>query len=108
MNVKRYLLATLALFVFIFLYELVVHGFLLMKLYESTPSVWRDFAEMSANIPLSFGFQLVLSAWTAFAFSQLYPKGGIKNGLRFGLFFGIFAGILAASWYLWLPVSAAL
>jgi hypothetical protein len=96
------------MFVFIFLYEMLVHGFILMGMYEATANVWRDFAEMQANMPLSMGFQFVLAAWTAFAFSQLYRQGGVKNGLRFGLFFGVFAGILMSSWYLWLNVPAAL
>jgi hypothetical protein len=98
MNFQRYLLAALALFVFIFLYEMLVHGFLLLGMYHATASVWRNFAEMEANMPLAMCFQLALSAWTAFAFSQFYKEGGIKNGLFFGLLFGVFAGILTASW----------
>lgn len=108
MNFRRYLLSTFALFVFIFLYEMLIHGFVLMGIYEATATVWRDFAEMQARMPLAMCFQLALSAWAAFVFSQLYQEGGIKNGLLFGLFFGVFAGILSASWYLWLNVPATL
>lgn len=104
MNFRRYLLSTVALFVFIFVYEVLVHAILLGDLYASTASVWRNFEEMEAITPLAMGFQLALSAWTAFVFSQVFPTGGIKNGLTFGLFFGVFAGILTASWYLWLNV----
>lgn len=108
MNFRRYLLSAFALFVFIFLYEMLVHGFILMGMYEATANVWRSFDEMRANMPLSMLFQLALAAWTAFAFSQLFRNGGVKDGLRFGLFFGVFAGILMATWYLWLNVPAAL
>lgn len=108
MNVPRYVLAAFALFVFIFLYEMLVHGFILMEVYESTADVWRDFAEMEANMPLAMCFQFALSAWSAFVFSQVYPNSGMKNGFIFGLFFGVFAGILTASWYLWLKVPAKL
>lgn len=108
MNFRKYLLSTFCLFVFIFFYEMLVHGFILSGMYEATANVWRDFAEMEANILLAICFQLALSAWTAFAFSQLFKDGGIKNGLIFGLFFGVFAGILTASWYLWLNVPATL
>lgn len=107
-NIKRLLLAAIAVFVFIFLYEFLIHGMLLMPIYQSTPQVWRDFAVMEANMPLSMGVQLASVFWLAFAFSQLYPEGGIKKGLLFGLFFGVFAGILNASWYLVLPVSETL
>lgn len=108
MNFRQYLLSTFVLFIFIFLYELFIQGFVLMGMYEATANVWRDFKEMEANMPLAMSFQLALSAWIAFAFSQLYKEGGIKNGLLFGLFFGGFAGILTASWYLWLNVPAKL
>lgn len=108
MNFRKYLWSSFALFAFIFLYEMLVHGFILMGMYEATVNVWRDFAEMEASMPLAMCFQLALSAWTAFVFSQVYPEGGIKNGLIFGLFFGVFAGILTASWYLWLNVPVTL
>ena len=108
MNIPRFIAAAIALFVFIFLYEWLVHGYLLMGLYEQTASVWRNFAEMTANMPVAMCFQFALSVWTAFAFTQIYKEGGIIKGLLFGLFFGVFAGILTASWYLWLPVPAKL
>ncbi len=108
MNVTRYLAATVALFAFIFLYEWLVHGVLLMGIYHETPQVWRDFAEMAAHMPLAMCFQLALAAWTAFVFTQIYPEGGLARGLPFGLYFGVFAGILTASWYLWLPVATKL
>lgn len=108
MNLRRYLLATFALFAFIFICDIFVHGVVLKGMYEATANVWRDFAEMEALMPLSMCFQLALSAWITFGFSQFYKDGGIKNGLRYGLFFGVLAGILTASWYLLLNVPATL
>lgn len=108
MNIKRYLAASFAIFAFVFLYEWLVHGFLLMNIYQETPHVWRDSNQMMANLPLEAGLQLVLSFWFAFAFSQLFPSGGIRNGLFFGLYFGVFAAILTFSWFFWLPVSSTL
>lgn len=108
MNFRRYLLLTFALFAFIFLYEMLMHEFVLIGMYEATANVWRDFAEMEASMLLAICFQLAIAAWVAFTFSQIYKEGGIKNGLKFGLFFGVFAGMLTASWYLWLEVPAKL
>lgn len=108
MDFKRYIAATLALFAYIFFYEGFVHGYLLMGIYHETPAVWRDFAAMQANMSIAMCYQFALAAWTAFAFTKIYPQGGITKGLLFGLYFGVFAGILTASWYLWLPVSAKL
>lgn len=108
MNFKRYLMASIAFFIFVFLYEWLVHGVFLMGIYQQTSNVWRDFAVMEANMPLAMLFQLVFSLWTAFVFTQLFRKGGLVNGLRYGIYFGVFAGILTASWYIWLPVPAVL
>ena len=74
MNFKRYLLATLAVFIFIFLYEFLLHGHLLLPIYKATANVWRDFAQMQAEMPLAMCFQLALAAWTTFAFSQLSSR----------------------------------
>lgn len=108
MSLSRYLIVTFGLFIFIFLYETLIHDFVLMRMYEETIHVWRNYSEMQANMPVAICLQLALSAWITFVFFKFYKQGGIKSGLWFGLFFGIFAGILTASWYLWLPVPANL
>ena len=109
MDKKRYIGAFLALFVFTFLYDWFVHGFLMMSMYEETSQVWRDYgSDMASCLSLSIPYQLILSAWTAFAFTKIYKEGGLTNGLYFGLYFGVFAGILTGAWYIWLPVPAKL
>lgn len=108
MNIKRFILAAIALFVFVFFYEWLVHGFLFTGLYEQSASVWRPMAQMMANMPLMIGIQIVLSIWLAFVFTQLFKTGGVVNGLFFGLYFGVFAGIMSGAWYGWLPVPALL
>jgi len=108
MNYTRYVFSAIGLFLFISLYEMLIHDFILMDMYLLTESIWRNFAEMESNIGLSLCYQLALSAWSAYIFTQFYKEGGIKNGLRFGLLLGVFSGILTASWYLWLPVSVKL
>ncbi len=108
MNIKRFLLATLAIFVFVSFYEFMVHGVLLKKIYEETPNVWRTMNDMKANMPLAMGLRFALCAWVTFVFTQIFPNGGISSGLLFGLYLGVFAGILAASSYVWLPISAEL
>src|SRR5205807_2458195 len=46
MNTKRWLLASVAVFVVIGVLEFLVHGVLLSGLYKQTASVWRPEAEM--------------------------------------------------------------
>lgn len=108
MNVSKYLSSIIAVFIFVFIYELIIHGFLLNSTYRQTPQVWRTPEEMQANMPILMLFQLALSLVASFIFSQLFREGGTKNGLVFGLYFGIVMAILNSSWYLFLPVSTAL
>jgi hypothetical protein len=108
MNVKRYLLAALALFVFFFLYEWLVNGVLLTGAYMESPQVWRSEADMASKMPIYLMVQIILAAWVAFIFTRLFKEGGVANGLLFGLYFGVFAGFLTSAWYLWLPVSGIL
>jgi hypothetical protein len=108
MNVKRYVISTLAVFVFIFIYQMIVHGFLLSGMYQATSHVWRMHVEMKSHMGLSTLSQLATSAWLAFVFTRFYKTGSVENGLRFGLYFGIFAAIMMSSWYLYLPVHGAL
>ena len=52
MNFKRFLAATVVLFVFILIYETIVHGFLLVSLYNATPLLWRNQQQMMAYFHL--------------------------------------------------------
>lgn len=108
MNFKRFLGAAIAAFIFVFIFDWIVHGILLVDWYHETPQVWRQAQDMAANMSLAMLIQLVLIAWITFAFTQFYPEGGIRNGLFYGLFIGVFAGILMSEWYLWLPVASNL
>lgn len=108
MNFKRFIGAAAAVFVFLFLYEWLMHGILLRETYHSTPLVWREYTDMQSKMPLRIGIQLIFSLWITYVFTQIYPEGGLKNGLLYGLYFGVFAGTLLGSWYLWLPVSETL
>ena len=105
---SKYLSSIIAVFIFVFIYELIIHGFLLNSIYRQTPSVWRTPEEMQANMPILMLFQLALAVVSTFIFSQWFKEGGTKNGLIFGLYFGIIAAILNSSWYLFLPVSTTL
>jgi len=108
MNIKKFLGGTIAVFAFVFLYEWLVHGVFFRGYYAETPQIWREMNEMRSLIPLHAGFQLAFAAWVTFIFSRFYPEGGIRNGLFYGLYIGVLLGIIAASWYLFIPISKEL
>ncbi len=108
MNTKRYIGATVALFIFLFFYEWLVHGMILTNMYHHTPHVWRNMKEMSSMFPLYLLINLAISAWLAFVFTRFFKDGGVENGVRFGLYFGVFSGLITAMWYTWLPIGGML
>jgi hypothetical protein len=108
MDFKRFFGAALAVFVFIFVFEWLIHGVLLMGEYRETQSLWRDFSDKPVNMFLHIFYQLIFAIWVTFVFTQIFPLGGLWDGLRFGIYFGVFAGLLTGMWYIHLPVSASL
>ncbi|MDP1835023.1 MAG: hypothetical protein Q8K75_03750 [Chlamydiales bacterium] len=103
MNMGRFATATVAIFIFVFLFDTLVHGILLIDAYYETPNLWRN----EENMLLRMCYQFALAAWIVFIYNQFY-RAGMANALMFGLCLGAFAGILTSTWYVWLPVSAKL
>lgn len=108
MNIKRFAAAAIVLFIFMFVYESLVHGKLLVQLYLETPNLWRGKDQMMAYMPFNLFIMAMLAIWISFFFTRIYKNGGWKNGLRFGLYLGVLSGIQAAGAYFYLPISATL
>lgn len=106
MNTKRYISAAIVLFIFIYVYEAIVHGMLLMPIYLETPNLWR--AEMSAYMPFNIAIMVFLTFWITFIFTRFYREGGVRNGLHFGFYLGVLSGVQAAGAYYYLPISGIL
>lgn len=104
MDITRFLIAAIAVFVFTFLFEWVFHGGYMMDQYQATAGMWRSAEEMQHFFPIGVGFQLALSALIAFLFTRNYEARGMAEGLRFGLYIGLLLGLLAARSYVWTPI----
>jgi hypothetical protein len=91
MNVKRFVLACLAVFVFVFLFSWVFHGVLLKNTYAQTASMWRTESEMSQH----FGWLVFGQLIQAIAFCLIYTRSeSHKRSVAFGAGYGIAVGIL--------------
>lgn len=108
MNVKRYLIATVALFVFTGVYDFLMHGVLLADTYKSLGTLWRPEADMQALMPLMFVAQIALATVFTFIFTRNYEGKGIGEGVRFGLYAGLLLAAPQLASYVWLPVTVAL
>ena len=104
----RFIPAFLATFVFIAVFEYVVHGVWLLDHYNQTPQLWRSLEDMQQY----FVFGFIIQALTAFIIGLIYTRNyenkGPAEGLRFGLLLGLLIGVGSAAAYGWMPISQTL
>jgi len=93
LNIKRFFFASIAVFVFIFIFEWIFHGRMLMGLYEQTSSLWRPQQEMH-NF---FGFLTFAQIILAFVFSFIFTKGYQNKGIGEGVRFGVIVALLMSA-----------
>jgi len=111
MNTKRWLLASVVVFVVILVLEFVIHGVLLQGVYQQTASVWRTQAEMQRLMWIFWVGYLVFAPIFALIYVKGYEKGkpGPGQGFRFGLYVGAMLSVMHGfGWYVILPISLAL
>ena len=111
MNAKRWLLASVAVFVVMFVLEFVVHGVLLHGVYQQTSSVWRPGADIQRLMWIFWVGYLVFALLFAFIYAKGYEKEkpGLGQGFRFGLYVGVMLSVLNGfGWYVILPIPLAL
>ena len=107
MDTKRYALAVLAAFVFVFLLEFVVHGILLKGMYTETAHLWRT-EEDSKMIFIMLG-QILLSLVATFMFTKLHGVEFFNdNGMKFGILIGLILASPTIASYCYMPVPFAL
>jgi hypothetical protein len=93
MNTKRYLWASLAVFVFIFLAEFLFHGVIMKNTYAMHMDLLRPEAEQQATFPFMILGFLLLAFGFCFIFVKGYEGRGIAEGVRFGLYAALAFGI---------------
>src|SRR2546430_10302714 len=96
MNTKRWLLASVAVFVVIGVLEFLIHGVLLSGLYKQTASVWRPGAEMREMMWIFWVGYLVFAPFFALIYVKGYEKGkpGLGPGFRYGLYLGALVSVM--------------
>lgn len=102
MDMKRFIIAGIGAFVFVFLYEFLVHGFLMMSQYEQTATVWRPQEESNMTIMLLSQFLFGISV------AFFYPIVGLdtecKKAIPFGIGLGLVMAMPQIATYSYLPI----
>ena len=93
MNVKRFVLACVVVYVIYQCLGFLIHQVLLAETYGSLASVWRPEAEMMSNMWLMFITSAVWVVLFCYIFTRGYEGKGVMEGVRYGVIMGLFWGI---------------
>lgn len=108
MNIKRFFISVLIGFAFVFGYEFLIHGILLVPSYELTPQLWRPTEEFENFMPFATAMQFLITATLCFIYTRHHEGKGIGEGFRFGVMFGTLLGLGCMAAYAWMPISFTL
>ena len=88
---KRFTIAFIAAYIFMFVWGWLLNGVLLKDVYAQTPNLWRPQSEMM-NL---FHWILIGQALVIFAFVMIYASGFAGGGVIAGIRLGILLEIAA-------------
>ncbi len=91
MNVKRFVWASIAVFVAFEIIDTVVHMVILRKTYEALAPIWRpEMTSLSWIFPVC---ALIMAFLFVYIFIKGYENKGIMEGVRYGIIIGLFISI---------------
>ncbi len=102
MNVQRFVFAVIGAFIFVFAFEFLWHGFLMMGMYEATSSVWRP--EEEAKMGYIFASQLLFAVVFAYIYTLIGKHIACKRVIAFGFFAGLLLAVPELGTYCYLPI----
>ena len=88
---KRFILAFIAAYIFIFLWGWLLNGVVLRDVYAQTPNLWRPQSEMIGL----FHWIIIGQALVVFAFVMIYASGFAGGGVMAGILLGVLLEIAA-------------
>jgi hypothetical protein len=109
MNTKRWIIASLVIFVVDQLLSYLIHSVILAGAYEATSQLWRPMEEMNSMMWLMWLTGLVWSFLFVYIFAKGYEGRGIMEGVRYGLIIGVFFSLpMSLGTYVTQPITAGI
>ena len=111
MNNKRWLQASVAVAVVLFVLEFIIHDVLLQGVYRQTASVWRPEAELESMMWLMWLGYLIFAPFFTLIYAKGYEprKKGLEQGFRYGVYMAMaMAPMQTLAWYVILPIPGNL
>jgi hypothetical protein len=108
MNWKRFFIAFIAAYIFIFFWGWLLNGVVLKDVYAQTPNLWRSQTEMMSL----FHWIIIGQALIVFSFVMIYASGfaggGVTAGIRLGVLLEIAAIGMRLGFYAVQPIPGKL
>jgi hypothetical protein len=105
---KRFIIAFIAAYIFLFIWGWLFNGVLLKDVYAETPNLWRSQSEMMSL----FHWIIIGQALVVFAFVTIYASGfaggGVIAGIRLGILLEIAAIGMRLGFYAVQPIPGKL
>lgn len=95
-------MATIAAFVFVFIFEGLWHQLLMKDMYEATLSVWPP--EDPGKMVYIFTSQFLFVAVMAYIYTVVGKHIPCKRGIAFGFFVGLLLAMPTLGTYCYLPI----
>ncbi len=102
MNAKKFIIALIAVFIFISAFDYFFHGVFMKSAYQETANLWRPEEAMKTyGVWLMLG-QFIMSLGFVALFTKAFKRGGVIEGAIYGLLVAIF---LSGHYLIWYAVS---
>ena len=108
MNTPKYVYASGAAFIFIFIFDRVFHGIILKGMYQQVVFLWRPHDQMMIFFPFIIFSQILFSFLFGFIFIKGLENKGITEGLRYGLLIALLSSTHLIEMYASQPVPAGI
>ena len=109
MNTKKWVIASLVIFLVDQILSFLFHGVFMIGVYEATAHLWRPMEEMGRLMWMSWVSGLIWSFLFVYIFAKGYEGKGIMEGVRFGLLIGIFFGLpMSLGTYISMPITGGI
>jgi hypothetical protein len=87
---KRFLVATLCVFLLWSVLDFLIHGIILRSAYEATASLWRPMAQMKMG--LMYVTVLIVASMFTLIYVRLITRKSLGTGFLYGFLYGIGLG----------------
>jgi len=107
MNVKKMVLASIAVFIGFQVMDYVIHGVILSPVYKSLAHIWRP--DMMPKMWIMTLSSSIMSVFFVYIFIKGYENRGIMEGARYGIIAGLFMNVIGMfSQYVMYPIPFSL